>query len=105
MNNEQTYTIEQINVQPMNLNAEDIKDIEQTVFEHALGTKKGVTEIDVFKGFALELEHTFGARISVFNYPSEELNYWTIILPKDGDFDTTQSKISVMFQIKPVNSP
>ena len=105
MNNEQTYTIEQIDVQPINLSPEDVKGIEQTVFDHAHGIKKGVTEIDVFKGFALELEHTFGARISVFNCPSKELNYWTIILPKDGDFDTTQSKISISFQIKPVESP
>ena len=104
MNIEQTYTIEQINVQPMNLNAEDVKGIEQTIFDRAHGTKTGVTEIDVFKGFASELEHIFGAKISVFNCPSEELNYWTIILPKDGNFDATPSKISVSFQIKPVES-
>ena len=53
MNNEQTYTIEQINVQPINLSSDDIKGIEQAILDHAHGTKNGVTEIDVFKGFAI----------------------------------------------------
>ncbi len=103
MTNEHPYTIEPIRINPSNMiNSEDAENIRKTVLEHANGIKKAGTEVEVFKEFASKLEHAFGAQISMFNCPSDELNYWTLILPKDGDFDTTPAKISVSFHIKRV---
>lgn len=102
MTNEQPYTIEPFRINPSNINPEDVEDIRQTILKHANGIKKGETEIEVFKSFSSNLEHAFGAHKSIFNCPSEELNYWTLILPKDGYFDTTPAKISVSFHIKPI---
>ena len=102
MTNEHAYTIEPIKISPMNINVKDEEGIKQTILKLARGHKKGETEIEVFKVFALKLEHAFGAQMSMFNYPSEDFNYWRLILPKDGNFDATPSKISVSFHIKRV---
>lgn len=104
MTNEHPYTIEPFSIHPSNINPEDVEYIRQTVLEHANGVKKGETEIEIFKVFASKLEHAFGAQISMFNCPSQELDYWTLILPKDGNFDATPAKISVSFHIKRVDS-
>ena len=104
MTNEHPYTIEPFRINPSNINPEEVEDIRQTILKHANGVKKGETEIEVFKTFSSKLEHAFGAQISIFNCPSEDLDYWTLILPKDGNFDTTPAKISVSFHIKPIKS-
>ena len=105
MADKHVYTIEPIGIEPININVKDVEGIKRAILKHANGLKKGESEIDVSKGFASKLEHTFGAKISLFNCPSEELNYWTLILPKDGNFDATPSKISVSFHIKRVENP
>ena len=88
----------------MNINAKDEEGIRKTISKLARGHKKGETEIEVFKAFASKLEQAFGAQMSLFNYPSEDFNYWRLILPKDGNFDATPSKISVSFYIKRVEN-
>ncbi len=102
MTNAYPFTIEAFRINPSNINPEDVENMRQMILEHANGVKKGETEVEVFKVFASKLEHAFGAQISMFNCPSEELNYWTLILPKDGNFDATPAKISVSFHIKRV---
>ncbi len=102
MTNVHPYTIEPFRINPSNINAKDVENIKQTILEHANGVKKGKTEIEVFRSFSTNLEHALGAEISIFSCPSEELNYWTLILPKDGNFDATPAKISVSFHIKRV---
>lgn len=104
MTNEHAYTIEQLKISPMDIDTEDVKDIEQIISKLADGPKKGETEIEVFKGFAIDLEQAFGAEISLFNCLSDDYKNWRLILPKDGNFDATSSKISVLFHIKRVES-
>ena len=104
MTNKHDFTIEKIKITPMNIDSEDVKDIEQTISKLARGPKKGETEIEVFKKFASALERAFRAEMSMFNSPSEDFNYWRLILPKDGNFDATRSKISVSFHIKRVEN-
>ncbi len=104
MINEHAYTIEQIKISPININAEDEEDIRQTILKLARGPKKGETEIEVFKKFASALEHKFRAQISTFSPPSEDFKYWRLHLPKDGNFDATLSRFSVSFHIKRVES-
>ena len=55
MTNKHAYTIEQIKISPININAEDEEDIRQTILKLARGPKKGETEIEVFKKFALSV--------------------------------------------------
>ena len=50
--NENTYTIEQIKVSPININTEDHESIKHTISKLADGPLKGETEIEVFKIFA-----------------------------------------------------
>ena len=100
MTNEHPYTIEPFRINPSNINSDDVENIKKTILKHANGVKKGKTEIEVFRSFSTSLEHALGAEISIFSCPSEELNYWTLILPKDGNFDATPAKISVSFHIK-----
>ncbi len=64
MTNENTYTIEQIKVSPININTEDHESIKHTISKLADGPIKGETEIEVFKIFASALERRFGAEIS-----------------------------------------
>lgn len=104
MTNKHDFTIEKIKITPMNIDSEDVKDIEQTISKLARGPKKGETEIEVFKEFALKLEQAFGAEISTFNPPSEDFKHWMLYLPKDGNFDATPSRFSVSFHIKRVES-
>ena len=100
MTNENTYTIEQIKISPININAEDQESIKHTVSKLANGPIKGETEIEVFKIFASALERGFGAEISTFSPPSTDYKHWKIHLPKDGNFDATPSRFSVSFYIK-----
>jgi len=102
MTNKHNFNIEQIKISPININAEDEKNIRQTISKLARGPKKGETEIEVFKEFALKLEQAFGAEISTFSLPLEDYKYWKIHLPKDGNFDATPSRFSVSFHIKRV---
>lgn len=104
MTNEHAYTIEQIEISPMNIDAEDVKGIEETISKLAAGPKKGETEIEVFKVFSLKLEQAFGAEMSTFSQPSKDFKYWKVHLPKDGNFDATSSRFSVSFCIKRVES-
>lgn len=105
MTNENCYTIENINISSVNIDVEDFKDIEQTISKLAHGTKKGETEIEVFKEFSLELEEAFGAEISTFSPPSEDYKHWRLHFPKDGNFDATPSRFSVSFYIIHQESP
>lgn len=104
MTNKHDFTIEQIKISPININAEEEKSIRQTISKLARGPKKGETEIEIFKIFALELEQAFGAEISTFSPPSEDYKHWRIHLPKDGNFDATPSRFSVSFYIKRVEN-
>ena len=104
MINKHDFTIELIKISPMNIDAEDVKDIEQTISKFARGPKKGETEIEVFKKFTSALERAFRAQISTFNPPSEDFKYWMLYLPKDGNFDATPSWFSVSFHIKRVEN-
>ncbi len=104
MTNKHDFTIELLKITSMNINAEDFKDIEQTISKLARVPKKGETEIEVFKKFASMLERTFRAQISTFSPPSEDYKYWKLHLPKDGNFDTTPSRFSVSFHIKRVEN-
>ncbi len=58
MTNKHTYTIEQINISPMDIDVEDVRDIEKTISKLAACPKKGETEIEVFRVFSLKLENT-----------------------------------------------
>ena len=102
--NKHDFTIEQIKITPMNIDAEDEEGIRQTISKLARGHKKGETEIEVFKKFASALERAFRAQISTFNPPSEDFKYWRLILPRNGNFDVTPSRFSVSFHIKRVES-
>ena len=103
--NENTYTIEQLKVSPININMEDHESIKHTISKLADGPIKGETEIEVFKIFASALERKFGAEISTFNPPSTDYKHWKIYLPKDGNFDATPSRFSVSFYIKRNDNP
>ncbi len=105
MKNENTYTIEQIKVSPININMEDHESIKHTISKLADGPIKGETEIEVFKIFASALERKFGAEISTFSPPSTDYKHWKIHLPKDGNFDATPSRVSVSFYIKRNDNP
>ena len=100
MTHKHDFTIEQIKITPMNIDSEDVKNIEQTISKLARGPKKGETEIEVFKEFALKLEQAFGAEISTFSLPLEDYKHWKLHLPRDGNFDATPSRFSVSFHIK-----
>ena len=98
------FIIDQIKISPMNIDAEDVRDIEQTISKLARGPKTGETEIAVFKKFASALERTFRAEISTFTPPSEDYGHWMMFIPKDGNFDATPSRFSVSFHIKRVEN-
>ena len=104
MTNKHDFTIEQIKISPININAEDEKSIRQTISKLARGPKKGETEIEVFKIFASALEQAFEAQMFTFSPPSEDYKHWRIHLPKDGNFDATPSRFSVSFYIKRVEN-
>ena len=104
MTTKHDFTIELIKITPMNIDAEDFKDIEQTISKLARGPKKGETEIEVFRKFASKLERAFRAEISTFSPPSENYKSWKLHLPKDGNFDATPSRFSVSFHIKRIES-
>ena len=104
MTHKHDFTIEKIKITPMDIDLEDVKDIEQTILKLARSPKKGETEIEVFKEFALKLEQAFGAEISTFSLPLEDYKHWKLHLPKDGNFDATPSRFSVSFHIKRVEN-
>lgn len=105
MINEHHYTIENINVSSVNIDEIEEKGIQQTITKLADGPKKGETEIEVFKEFALKLEEAFGAEISTFSPPTEDFKHWRLHLPKDGNFNATPSRFSVSFYIIHLDSP
>ena len=74
------FTIERLEISPINITAEDEKDIRQTISKLARGHIKGETEIDVFKKFALALEKAFGVQNSTFNPPSEDYNLYSAVV-------------------------
>lgn len=84
----------------MNIDSNVTEIIKETILRHALGIKRGRTDIDIFEEFALNLELQFGAEISTYTGPSDRQSHWTLNLPKDGDFDATPSGFSVFFYIK-----
>lgn len=104
MTNKHNFNIEQIKISPININAEDEKNIRQTISKLARGPKKGETEIEVFKEFALKLEQAFGVQMSTFSPPSEDYKHWKLIIPRNGNFDATPSRFSVSFHIKRAES-
>lgn len=104
MTTKHDFAIEKIKVSTMKIDAEDERIIKQKISKLARGHKKAETEVEVFKMFATALEQTFGAQISSFSPPSDNLTHWRIHLPKDGDFDSTPSRFTVSFHIRRVES-
>ncbi len=99
------FTIEKIKISPVNIDAEDEVGIRETILKLAHGHKKGETEIEVFKEFSSTLEQAFGAQMSLFNFHSNDYKSWRLILPTDGSFDDSPSKISISFHIQRVEAP
>ena len=100
MSTEQDYIIQIIGIELTDIDDQEVDAIKQTIMHQARGLKKGLTEIDVFEDFAIELEYKFKAEISSYSGPNGGQDYWRYHLPKDGNFDATPSRLFITFYIK-----
>lgn len=100
MPTEQEYIIQIIKIEPIDIDDQEVDTVKQTILRQARGLKIGLTDLDVFEEFAIELEYEFGAERSSYTGPFEGQTYWNYHLPIDGNFDVSPSQFTISFHIK-----